>query len=362
MAAPGPRRGGVDCPRCQGGGRRGLFGHAGFGLLKRRCLDCGGSGKAQGTGPPPRPGAQQPQEDTAWQEFFLPIRPLGSGAFGQVYQVRAAKELENANVQMEVDYALKLLNKKRYMDPRLLKYVKAERNVLRSFDHPFLVSLVHAFSTPAHWVLVMDFASGGSLGAKLGDQPAHQPGLEEGLARRYSSEIATAIEFLHSNNIIYRDLKPDNVVLNGFDHAQLTDFGLAKEHHDDAVGAVSRVGSVGYAAPEVLGRKEGDTAYTTSVDWYSLGVTMYVLLTGGKRNPNGKIKNTPPRNHDALVAALENDSVMSEQGRAVVKQLTSQNAADRGDATAIKAHPFFAEIRWATMVEEARAAAVAATA
>ena len=96
-------------------------------------------------------------------------------------------------------------------------------------------------------------------------------------ARIYTCEVLLALEDLHKRDIIYRDLKPDNVVLDEDGHALLTDFGLSKEGvEEEAKGAKSFCGSVAYLAPEMLRR----AGHGKSVDWYLLGVLLYEMVVG----------------------------------------------------------------------------------
>lgn len=125
------------------------------------------------------------------------------------------------------------------------------------------------------------------------------------------SEILLALEYLHHHNIIYRDLKPDNVVIDFEGHAMLTDFGLSKEGVLDNRAAKSFCGSVAYLAPEVIKR----SGHGKSVDWYLFGVLMYEMLVG-----------QPPyfsRNKDELFqniqkGVLRMPSKLSEEAKSLI--------------------------------------------
>merc|ERR1712137_852921 len=146
----------------------------------------------------------------------------------------------------------------------------AERNILTYIQHPYIVSLHYAFQTSAQLVLVLRYCPNGNLTQcirrciRLTEEPA----------RLYSAEILLALVYLHSLGIIFRDLKPDNVVLDDSGHGLLTDFGLAKE---DVTGLTkSFCGSRAYIAPEILERK----SHGRTVDIYGLGVVLFNMITG----------------------------------------------------------------------------------
>eukprot|EP00826_Nyctotherus_ovalis_P005757 TRINITY_DN1130_c0_g2_i4.p1 TRINITY_DN1130_c0_g2~~TRINITY_DN1130_c0_g2_i4.p1 ORF type:complete len:200 (-),score=63.98 TRINITY_DN1130_c0_g2_i4:527-1126(-) len=189
---------------------------------------------------------------------------LGKGSFGQVYLVKKKNSGEY--------YAMKAQSKSMVVAQNLAKYVYTERNVQSTINHNFIVKLRCAFQTKTKLLMVMDYCKGGDLGHVL----QREKRFTEERARIYTSEILLAIEELHRREIIYRDLKPDNVVIDEDGHALLTDFGLSKQGIKEADFTQSFCGSVAYLAPEVLRR----SGHGRTVDWYLLGVLLYEMLVG----------------------------------------------------------------------------------
>ena len=167
---------------------------------------------------------------------------------------------------------MKVLNKSKIMGQNLIRYAKTERNVLSYTKHPFIVGLNYAFQTNEKLFLILDYCPGWDLGRVIQKERR----FTEERARIYIAEVITALEDLHKRDIIFRDLKPDNVVLDAEGHALLTDFGLSKEGVLDNQAAKSFCGSVAYLAPEMLKR----SGHGKSVDWYLLGVLLYEMLIG----------------------------------------------------------------------------------
>ncbi|MCQ2817184.1 MAG: protein kinase, partial [archaeon] len=156
---------------------------------------------------------------------------LGRGSFGDVFLVQ-----KNDNKQQ---YAMKVLNKERIMSQNLLKYVMTERNVLSLTSHPFIVKMFYSFQTWHKLFLILEYCPKGDLSKHL----KYEKKFPEDRARFYLCEILLALEDLHRRGIIFRDLKPDNVVLDNDGHAKLTDFGLSKEGVFESNGAKSFCGS-----------------------------------------------------------------------------------------------------------------------
>ncbi len=203
-------------------------------------------------------------EEKVGPHSFIVHQVLGKGSFGEVYLV---EKLSNHRV-----YAMKVLSKQQTLSQNLLKYVLTERDVLSITTHPFIVRLNYAFQTNSKLYLILDYCPGGDLSEYI----EREKRFTEERARIYLAEVLLALEDLHRRDIIYRDLKPDNVVLDEDGHALLTDFGLSKQGVMDNVTAKSFCGSVAYLAPEMLKR----TGHGKAVDWYLFGVLMYEMLVG----------------------------------------------------------------------------------
>jgi serine/threonine protein kinase len=168
-------------------------------------------------------------------------------------------------------YAMKVLSKEKVMTKNLKRYALTERNVMSVINHPFMVKLNYAFQSSSKLFLVMDYYPGGDLGKLISKKRV----VPEEEARKYICELILAFEALHKNMIVFRDLKPDNVVLDWEGHCRLTDFGLSKEGiYNNTTG--SFCGSVAYLAPEIL-TKQG---HSRTVDWYLLGLLLYELIVG----------------------------------------------------------------------------------
>lgn len=134
------------------------------------------------------------------------------------------------------------------------------------------MKLLYAFQTSKYFFLIQEYCPCGDVSKMLKKKKR----LSEQEARLYIAEVLLALEHLHSNGIIYRDLKPDNIIIGEDGHLKLTDFGLSKENADQDFTSNSFVGTYAYAAPEVLKQK----AHGKSLDWYLLGALLYEFLVG----------------------------------------------------------------------------------
>jgi serine/threonine protein kinase len=267
-----------------------------------------------------------------YSDFTL-ICLLGKGAFGEVYLVQKRDTGQ--------EFAMKVLNKHRLTKQNLMKYAIAERNVLTYISHPFIVALHYAFQTPEKLVLILDYCPGGDLSELLRKKER----LTEKQAKLYICEILLALEELHSRDIIYRDLKPANVVLDAAGHALLTDFGLSKEGVTDTSLTQSFCGSVSYLAPEML----CSAGHNKTVDYYLLGVLLYEMLVGAPPYYDSQ----PERIcFDILSKPVPIPNYISPKAANLLTRLLEKDPSKRlgaGGITEIKGHKFFEGISWTTV-------------
>ena len=148
--------------------------------------------------------------------------------------------------------AMKVLNKAHLIKNCHLKYAISECNILKQATHPFVLKMHYAFQTPANLYMILDLCTGGDLNYHLSLREV----FEEHEARFFLAEVILAIEYIHSLNVIYRDMKPENILICEDGHIKLADFGLAKEGMSKKnAKAKSFCGSPAYLPPEMLSEK-----------------------------------------------------------------------------------------------------------
>ncbi|KAI9373894.1 kinase-like domain-containing protein [Aspergillus egyptiacus] len=261
---------------------------------------------------------------------FAIQRTLGTGSFGRVHLVQSKHNHRF--------YAIKVLKKAQVVKMKQIEHTNDERRMLNRVRHPFLITLWGTWQDAKNLYMVMDFVEGGELFSLLRkSQRFPNP-----VAKFYAAEVTLALEYLHSLDIIYRDLKPENLLLDRHGHLKITDFGFAKEVPDITW---TLCGTPDYLAPEVVSSK----GYNKSVDWWSLGILIFEMLCGftpfwDQGSPvkiyqnilQGRIK-FPPYLHPDVVDLLS---------RLITSDLTKRLGNLHGGSNDIKNHPWFAEVTW----------------
>ena len=272
------------------------------------------------------------EEERISPSSFICLAQLGKGSFGEVYLVQ--------KIDTKEKFAMKVLRKERIMGQNLLKYAIAERNVLSLSNHPFIVKLNFAFQTSSKLFLILEYCPNGDLSKHL----LFEKRFSEERAKFYICEILLALENLHQRDIIFRDLKPDNVVLDEEGHCKLTDFGLSKEGVNENQSATSFCGSIAYLAPEML-KKQG---HGKAVDWYLLGVLLYEMLVGITPFFTTRKEDIF---HNIEFGELKIPEFIQENSASLLRGLLQKDPRKRlgggiKDAEEIKEHPYFKDVNW----------------
>lgn len=258
-------------------------------------------------------------------DSFELLKVIGKGSFGKVMQVRKRDTLRI--------YALKTIRKAHIVSRSEVTHTLAERTVLAQVNCPFIVPLKFSFQSTEKLYLVLAFVNGGELFHHL----QREGKFNETRSRFYAAELLLALEHLHGFNVVYRDLKPENILLDYTGHIALCDFGLCKLNMSSTDTTNTFCGTPEYLAPELL----SGHGYTKCVDWWTLGVLLYEMMTG---LPPFYDENTNEMYRKILSDPLRFPEEVGSEARSLLTQLLNRDPAKRlgvNGAQEIKNHPFF---------------------
>ncbi|PHH90804.1 hypothetical protein CDD83_2603 [Cordyceps sp. RAO-2017] len=269
-------------------------------------------------------------------EEFEPLRCLGKGTFGTVVLVKQ-RATGRLYAQKQFRKASLVVHKK------LVEQTKTERQILESVNrHPFVVKLFYAFQDHEKLYLILEYGQGGELFTHLNTEKM----FSETVAAFYMAEMLLAISHLHNDlGVVYRDLKPENCLLDADGHLLLTDFGLSKVAVEPSESCESMLGTVEYMAPEVILGKR----YGKAVDWWSFGALGYDLMTG---NPPFRGANHAKVQDKIVRQKLVLPYFLSADAKDLLTRLMRKDPNKRlgsvmpRDLVALKRHRFFRKIDW----------------
>ncbi|DBA85047.1 TPA: cGMP-dependent protein kinase [Trebouxia sp. C0005] len=258
------------------------------------------------------------------------IAVLGAGAFGQVFLVKHGTKY----------YALKCLSKALVVETGLQAHVKREKEIQAECNSCFMVNLVASFKDSAYLYMLLECIMGGELFTYL--QSRKTPCSEEQV-RFYAAGVVSGLQYLQERNLVWRDLKPENLLLDSNGYLKMADFGFAKRLAP-GMKTFTLCGTPEYLAPELVTQ----TGHARPVDWWAAGVLIFEMAAG-----------YPPFYNEDRVAMFRNICQVkytcpphfSKELRDLVKRLLTHSPSQRlgslkGGALDVKAHPWFKDFDW----------------
>jgi len=271
---------------------------------------------------------------------FILTKVIGRGSFGKVYLAKKKTAPRKGEY-----FALKVLIKQVVKDKDQVEHTMAERKVMEQITHPFLMKLHYAFQNASRLYFVMDYLPGGEIFFHLSRKK-----FDSAKVRFYISQIILGIGHLHANNIIYRDLKPENVLLDADGNVRITDFGLAKKGLGAKQTTDTFCGTPEYLAPEII---QG-LGHGRPVDWWSVGILTYEMLVGCPPFTHNnvqvlysKILKEDPSMPASLVQPLPRRFILACCNKNWRKRLGT-----RGGVEEVKKHDFLSGMNWTKLLQK----------
>jgi len=252
---------------------------------------------------------------------------LGTGTFGRV---------RLCTLQGQV-YAMKILQKSEVIRLKQEEHICSERAILASISHPLIVILYRTFQDPHCVHMLLEYINGGEVFSHLRNAGR----FSKEFTKFYTGQIVLVLQHLHDKNIVYRDLKPENLLIASNGYLKITDFGFAKLLTEDTW---TLCGTPEYLAPEIIQSK----GHGLPVDWWALGILMYEMLCGYPpfydENPFGIYQKI-------LVGKIDFPKYFDEYAKDMVKRLLTADKNARlgcilGGAAYIRRHKFFRGVDW----------------
>jgi len=279
-------------------------------------------------------GAEKKWKRSKWGlEELSKGKILGKGSFGVVRIVTSPDG--------EV-FALKGVAKKQVVMDGQQPHIVSEKRVMQVLDHPFLVKLFNTYVDKSCVYFLLELCQGGELFTILRARTR----FKISTAKFYAASVLLMFDYLHKRNIVYRDLKPENLLIDSHGFLKMTDFGFAKEIHGNTY---TLCGTPDYLAPEILTGK----GHGKGVDWWCLGILIYEMIASFPPFYD----DDPQRTYAKILykkVAFPN-SIFTGEARHLVKGLLEKKPHMRlgcmkGGAKLIKTHPFFNGFSFSNLV------------
>jgi len=284
-----------------------------------------------------------PAQPTIHDLFTQTNRTIGVGTMSRVRvaEVSSVKGEDGNNVHI----ALKMMKKTELVRLKQVEHAKNEVQILTRIAHPFITTLYHYYMDERHVGLLQEYVPGGQLYRLIGNNAR----LPNNSARFYAAQVVMAVQYLHGEHVIYRDLNPENVLLDEQGYVKLVDFGFAKRLNLDDMTAKTWTlcGTPEYLAPEIIQSK----GHSKEVDWWALGILIYEMLAG---YPPYYDQNQFQIYQKILAGNTTYPQHFEQQSKELISKLlhsdrTRRIGASKNGAEDIKKHKWYRGLNWAAL-------------
>uniref|UniRef100_H3G7D1 non-specific serine/threonine protein kinase n=1 Tax=Phytophthora ramorum TaxID=164328 RepID=H3G7D1_PHYRM len=266
---------------------------------------------------------------------------LGQGSYAKVFHAQMKKN--------HMDFAVKVMDQSFIRKENKTAFVLTERKVMSRLSHPNIVKFYCSFRDHHSLYLVMELCRGGDLFGNQQEQGVSDAACSFELTQFYMAELVNALEYMHSQHVIHRDIKPDNLLLSEDGHLKVTDFGTAKVRRPIHSDACQFCGTASYVSPEVL----HDKPASRGADLWAMGCLIFQMFTG--RAPfvgeNDYLTFQVIINHSS--EEFDFPSSVPEAAQDLIRKLLVQDPEERIGAqqneegyAELKNHPFFEGVEW----------------
>ena len=245
-------------------------------------------------------------------------------------------------------YAMKIMSKVKIIRKNSIKNVLNEKRLLSQLNNPFLVNMIFSFQDNDHLYLIMDLLLGGDLRYHLNKSEL----FNENQLKFFLACTMLGLDYLHQNQIIHKDIKPENLVFDSKGYLHITDLGISKIYHED--NRKENSGTPGYMAPEVLFNKNHDY----SVDYFALGVIGYEIIIR-KRPYLGKDKKELRKDVISKQAKLKEDDIKTQGWSKLcldfinnLIQRKPEKRLGKNGIKELKDHPWFEKFNWNDLLNQ----------
>ena len=276
---------------------------------------------------------------------------LGKGHFGRVRLIKsdlAVSAMREEGIDHSGYFALKIMKKSEVIRLKQVQHIADERKLLKDLKHPFIVTMYHTYQDDRNLYIIAEFVPGGELATQLREKGT----FDNDVAKFYAAQVVMSLQYLHSEEVIFRGVSPENLLIDSQGYLKLIDFGFAKKFKPDdedpnSTKTFTLCGTPEYLAPEMIESK----GHYKGVDWWAVGILTHELLAGYPpfydENPFGIYQKV-------LDGRFDCPRFFDAKAKDIVKKLLVQDRTKRlgcmaTGATAVKSHKWYFKINWSAL-------------